>query len=130
MKKTVLAITFIISLAGCSREYNCTNENLHLSFIGFLKSDIDTLIIKKYAANNNFQQLINTVQFAIDTTGILQTNDTISFGGAAINNMIQYGNDWQIIIPSKNITVTISNIISPQEQGKCSAGGKVNCVLL
>ena len=66
----------------------------------------------------------------LDTTGISQSNDTISFGGNKPNNVIQFGSDWQVVVPSINKTIAIANIVSPQEQGKCGTGyfGKVACV--
>src|SRR5664279_127739 len=130
MGKIIVFVCLLIIISSCNREYNCSNDTLKLTFIGYTKANVDTLIIKKYAANTNFQQLQDSMMFILDTAGISQSNDTISFGGNKPNNVIQFGSDWQVMVPSTNKTVAISNIVSPQQQGKCSAGyfDKIACV--
>lgn len=130
MGKIIVFVCVLIIASSCNREYNCSNDTLKLTFIGYTKANVDTLIIKKYAANTNFQQLQDSMMFILDTAGIIQSNDTISFGGNKPNNVIQFGSDWQVVVPSINKTVAISNIVSPQQQGKCGSGNldKVACV--
>jgi hypothetical protein len=130
MRKIIVFASLLIIISGCNREYNCSNDTLKLSFIGYTKANVDTLIVKKYAANTNFQQLQDSMVITRDTSGISQNNDTISFGVNSPNNIIQFGSDWQVFVPAIYKTVAISNIISPQQQGKCRTGNldKVACV--
>ena len=130
MGKIIVFVCLLIIISSCNREYNCSNDTLKLTFIGYTKADVDTLVVKKYAANTNFQQLQDSMVFILDTSGINQSNDTISFGGNTPNNIIQFGSDWQVLVPSINKTIDITNIVSPQEQGKCGTGyfSKVACV--
>ena len=130
MGKIIVFGCLLILISSCNSEYNCSNNTLKLTFIGYSKADVDTLIVKKYAANTNFQELQDSMVITRDTSGIAQSNDTISFGVNAPNNIIQFGSDWQVSIPSTNKTISISNIVSPQQQGKCSTGyfDKVACV--
>lgn len=130
MPKIIVLVCLLIIVSSCKREYSCNNDTVKLIFIGYTKADVDTLIVKKYAVNTNFQQLQDSMIITLDTTGITQNNDTISFDLNTPNNIIQFGSDWEVLIPSINKTVAISNIVSPQEQGKCGAGylDKVACV--
>src|ERR1019366_8869140 len=102
MGKIIVFVCLLIIISSCDREYNCSKDTLKLTFIGYTKADVDTLIVKKYAANTNFQQLQDSMVITLDTTGISQSNDTISFGGNTPNNIIQFGNDWQVLIHSLN----------------------------
>lgn len=130
MGKIIIFVCLLIIISSCNREYNCSNDTLKLTFIGYTKADVDTLIVKKYAANTNFQQLQDSIVLKLDTSGISQSNDTINFGGNTPDNIIQFGSDWQVLIPSINKTIAISNIVSPQQQGECGTGyfSKVACV--
>jgi hypothetical protein len=130
MRKIIATLGFLSTLAGCSREYECTNDTLKLTFIGYTKADVDTLVIRRYAINDNFQRVEDSVQIFLDTMGVIQSHDTITFGGNKPNNIITYGSGWQVYIPSKNKTISISYIVSPQQQGKCGTGyfSKVACV--
>ena len=130
MRKVIVLVCLLIIISSCNREYNCSNDTLKLTFIGYTKADVDTLVVKKYAANTNFQQLQDSMVITRDTSGIDQSNDTVSFGVNTPNNIIQFGSDWRVLIPSTNKTIAISNIVSPQQQGKCTTGyfDKVACV--
>ncbi len=130
MRKVIVLVCLLIIISSCNREYNCSNDTLKLTFIGYTKADVDTLVVKKYAANTNFQQLQDSMVIKLDTSGIDQSNDTVNFGGNTPNNIIQFGSDWRVLIPSTNKTIAISNIVSPQQQGKCTTGyfDKVACV--
>ena len=98
---------------GCKKEVQCTNYNIDAAFIGFQKSDLDTIILRKYAPDNNFSQLIDSF-ILINDTSQLQRNDTIRIAirrpDASV--LMGFGNDWQIFIPSKNRVVSVSDIIA------------------
>ena len=108
----------IISLAffsGCERE--CYPGEINLTFVGFARADIDTLIIRAYTANDNYSHLLDTVLENVGYASIfIVSNDSlvVYLNSSDLYHTITAGYDWQIYIPAKNRTVRISNIISPQ----------------
>jgi hypothetical protein len=104
---------------GCSREVPCSDNSIQLGFIGFNKSDLDTLIIRKFTPNENYQHLVDTVVYLSDTNQLNQGHDTIRIATGYQEDGIKYGHDWQIFIPGKNKTILISDIVSEQRSIKC-----------
>ncbi|MDQ6763785.1 MAG: hypothetical protein M3015_14315 [Bacteroidota bacterium] len=117
MKNILFLLILTIGIYGCSREVPCNDTDIELGFIGFDKSELDTLIIRKYMANDNYQHLVDTLIYPSDTSGLNQSHDTIRIRPAY--DLIKYGNDWQIFIPAKNKTILISDIKSEQKEIKC-----------
>lgn len=117
----ILFSTFII--AGCATEIGCENARIQTAFIKFSNSDIDTFVIKKFKANDNYQTLIDTFTVAYGWTGYYTTsNDTTSVFLPNIGKDINAGFDWQIFIPSKNKTVFISDIVGEKKTIECRRG--------
>jgi hypothetical protein len=117
----------MIILSACTKEYNCSDLPIQPAFIGFAPSDIDTFILRKFKANNNYQNLIDT--FIIKSGDYSQyrtSNDTTTVFISDASNSgelgIKVGYDWQIFIPSINKTVFVSAIQSEKKTGKVSSG--------
>ena len=114
MIKIISIIFIFLFLHSCNRP--CSDNYINPVFVGFAPSDIDTFILKEYKPNDNYTHLIDT--FLITLNGKLSvattSNDT-TIVSLYINDFPSYihsGYDWQIYIPAKNKTVTISNIIN------------------
>jgi hypothetical protein len=120
MKNIIFLFIIALLMNGCKKEVQCINYNIDAAFIGFQKSDLDTIILRKYAPDNNFSQLIDSF-ILINDTSQLQRNDTIRIAmrraGASV--LMGFGNDWQIFIPSKNRVVSVSHIVAEQNSIKC-----------
>jgi hypothetical protein len=119
IKILLIYLSSFAFLSGCN--YQCSDRHITPLFIGFLPADLDTLIFKAYVSNDNYQHLVKTITViasqgaGIDTTA----NDTTVIKATVIDPTyyITPGYDWQIYIPAKNRTVSISNIVSPQSEG-------------
>ena len=119
----------IAMLESCYRTSNCQNQYITPAFIGFNLSDLDSIIVRQYKKDANFLQLIDTALITFDTTFLKSTsaNDTTIVLLNHISGQEKYifpDHDWQIYIPAKNMTFSISNIISPQTEYTCF---KCNC---
>jgi hypothetical protein len=118
--KILLTLGLVIFfLDGC--ECFCSNNTINPAFIGFSKSQIDTVILKRFTPNQNYAYLIDSViivalspdtnccsafNYSVqgDTTIIFTNSDTIA--------PIRAGYDWQIYIPATRSTINISDIES------------------
>ncbi len=78
-KYKLLIILLSIIFSSCAKCL-CIDQDLDPNFIGFEVSEVDTVIIRKYAKNNNFNNLIDRAVFDEKTSFKIQKNsDTISF---------------------------------------------------
>ena len=119
-------LLLIILTTSCTKEYDCSNVPIQPVFIGFASSDIDTFVLRKFKANDNYQNLIDTF-IVNDNYSVYRINNdttTVLIGDATDDGKagILGGYDWQIFIPSTNQIFTLSNIVSENKTGKCRSG--------
>ncbi len=123
-KLSIILLSIIFS--SCAK-CPCIDQDLDPNFIGFEVSEVDTVIIRKYAKNNNFNNLIDTAFFDEKTSFTIQKNsDTISFPVRSGNFSINKNYDWVLFLPSINRNFKISDIISPQVSLPCP--NKLQCI--
>ena len=130
MMKFILKFRLFVCLSlllsvinGCGKEYDCADPQLIPALIGFAPSDIDTLIIKKYKSNDNFQTLVNSFRIVNSLSGQYQSsNDTTYIYLRNEKNGIYAGFDWILFIPARNRVVTIADIVSEEKTGVCGSG--------
>lgn len=117
----VLLLTTLF--ASCTKEYDCEDLQIQPAFINYLPSDIDTFVLRKFKAGDNYQTLIDTLIVKSGSNTYYQTsNDTTSVLITDGKNGIKTGFDWQLFIPAKNKTILISDIISENKTGKRGYG--------
>ena len=130
MKANIFKFRLFVFLAlllsvinGCTREFDCDDPQLVPTFIGFAPSDIDTLIVRKYKPNDNFQTQVDSFRVVYGYNGLYQSSsDTTSVYVNDGKNGIKTGFDWILFIPAKNRVVTISDIVSEKKTGSCGTG--------
>jgi hypothetical protein len=113
-----LSILFV----SCTKEYDCSDLQIQPAFINYLQSDIDTFVLRKFKASDNFQTLIDSSVVKYDNGFYQASNDTTSVLVTDGKNGIKAGFDWQLFIPAKNTTVLISDISSEKKTGKRGYG--------
>jgi hypothetical protein len=118
--RTIIFSSILIS--GCTKEYDCADLQIQPAFINFLPSDIDSFVLRKFKAADNYQILIDTF-LVTHNYGFYQTsNDTTTVFITDGKNGIKAGFDWELFIPAKNKTVLISDIISEKKTEKRGYG--------
>ncbi len=99
----------------------CSNNTINPAFIGFSKSQIGTVILKRFTPKQNYANLIDSVVIidqTLDTNCChpfrysVQGDTTIIFDHYDTIAPIRAGYDWQIFIPATGSTINISNIES------------------
>ncbi|MEO6849495.1 MAG: hypothetical protein ABI166_02660, partial [Mucilaginibacter sp.] len=107
-------LIFSVFLMGCP-EHFCRNNSINAAFIGFSPADIDTIILRAYTRNDNFHHLVDTtVVINRNATIYTTSHDTtvvyVNSGNA--HAQVTPAFDWQIYIPAKHRTISLSNIVS------------------
>ncbi len=119
----ISAFFSIIMFSACTKTYDCEDLQIRPAFINYLPSDIDTFVLRKYKAGDNYQTLIDTLPVMQGLQTYYQvSNDTISVLVTDGKNGIRAGYDYKLFIPVKNRTVLISDIISEKKRGKRGYG--------
>lgn len=132
MKTTIqfLLLLFILELSvSCGKRINCADIPINPVFVGFDSSDIDSVIIRQYKAESNYQILIDT--FLATPLNSQYNYDFFSKDSTIINvdipnqnHCIKVGFDWEIIIVANNQETFISKIVSEKTtthsfEGEC-----------
>ncbi len=128
MKNIILLLLIVLGIYSCTKEVPCTDSNVQMIFTAFNSSDLDTIVLRKFKAADQYHHLIDTVNIIYDSTVYLRSNDTtFVFLNSPIQGM-KVNFDWQIAIPAINKTVFISDINSEQNTTKCGTLGEpVGC---
>jgi hypothetical protein len=117
----ILLVLILAFSFSCNPKHACVDNYINPAFIGFLPSDIDTFVLKKYKQNDNFQHLLDTI-LVIDKYASIYTvsNDTtvVYVNSSDPTHWIRPAFDWQVYLPAKNKTVQISSITSTQVEDK------------
>ena len=108
----------IVGGCRCRKEVQCFDKKIQPAFVGFQPSEIDTLIIRKFQASDNFQKRLDS--FTIFQGDAYRTaGDTTKIVYYPLENGIVTGFDWQIFIPALNRTILISEILSNKKTIEC-----------
>jgi hypothetical protein len=124
MKKQFIYIALFIAIVHCSAcgYDNCgPSEGLRIATIGMTPSQIDTIILRKFARGSGFTNRIDTV--LIDSTKAYfqfpyTTKDTSFMGILSEQTLLKSQYDYEIFIPSVNRLVRVSDINEPQQRMK------------
>jgi hypothetical protein len=123
MKLSALTISVLFTigtiLSSCCHILQCTNDTTilnHITFLNFTKSELDTVIVKRFVQQTNFASpmdifildSLNTSLVGSDSTSYSVTN----FGNYRFN--ITVGYDYEILIPATNTLAKINNLLEPQ----------------
>jgi hypothetical protein len=137
---TIILLFPVLLFSSCCRTKTaaCVDPVIEPSFVGYSMSDIDTMIIRMYKANDNFNTLLDTFKIAncsgsssdsnscyssyytasSDTINIfIQPGYNESSTSSNLYCQIRKGYDWSIYMPSIDQADSISNITIEQETG-------------
>ena len=128
IKIIILFSLILLNLSGCLKKVQCVDSTIQMAFVGFTQSDLDTIVLRKFQPNDNYQHLVDTLNIFYDSTYYSRYLDTTFVFVNDPAQMIRAYNDWQIFIPATNKTVLISTIVTEQATTKCSTlGENLNC---
>ena len=116
---TIIIWLVIISGYACGY-YNCNEApGLRISTIAMSASEIDTIVLRKFAKGSNFTMLLDTLQ--LDSTNTMfqfpfSGTDTSFMGLLKDETLLKSKYDYQVFIPAVNKLVKITEINEPQQK--------------
>lgn len=124
MKNIIVILLISSSLSACNKTISCTDPQISISFISLPIDNIDTIVLRKFVANSNYQTLIDSIGIYRDINSSIRVfpgGDTAIITLFNTDNGIAQGFDWQIFNPATNNTYTISEIEKEDTEIKCGA---------
>jgi hypothetical protein len=122
MRKLFILNIFFCAFCSCGKTITCSDPPIGIAFISTPATTIDTIILRKFELNSNFQTLIDTMSIFqnINSSIVLSiTNDTAYIRISDINKAVRNGFDWQLFIPNTGQTFSITDIEVQNLSSKC-----------
>ena len=117
IKIMTIWVMAVVYLSGCKK--SCLNNHINMAFIGFMPGDIDTVVLRAYKPGDNYLHLVDTnlvIRYGAIYT-VAGDTTTVEINDSNPDHSINSDYDWQIYIPSKKRTISISNIVNIQRDG-------------
>ena len=119
--RVIMFFAMLLLISSCSRETICEDREITPVFLKFTPADIDTFIVRKYAANSAFTNLLDSSIIVFGYSGYYMTHSDSTMVRLG-SGQLQNGFDWQIFIPAKNKKINISEISSEKRTEKFNYG--------
>ena len=125
MKLLISLILFspiAFTIYGCCRTVKCSAVMLNFNLVGFQASEMNTIIIRKFVANDNFRTQKDIMNvYNLSSLNPNKIGDTIflSFAGnGVLHFQLSTGFDYIIQLPGPNRTYRVSDILELQREVK------------
>ena len=114
----------ILLLTSCGKDHecDCIDASIQTSFIGYPMDDIDTFIIRKFKAADNYQTLLDSIRVGYGGIGAYTNLHDTTTVTVYNNKVLSAGYDWQIFIPAVNKTILLSDIEAEKNKGTYRTG--------
>lgn len=124
----MIPFLFVLAFASCSKTCFCTMATLYPSYVSFNHSDTDTIILRRYDRNSNFNQLLDTA-IITDQNAVFNFNqDTLSIRSDAEALTLRSFYNYVLYLPALNRSDSISHIIQAHDTQKGSSNLECNCI--
>ena len=124
----IATIIFILFLGSCSKTCYCDVAILNPSFVSFDSSETDTIILRRYARNTNFNSFLDSTVLTAQNADFHFNIDTLSISSdTAKAKMVSYF-DYILYLPSLNRSDSIQNIYETRDTKEGSHNLECNCV--
>jgi hypothetical protein len=126
MLRLIACAFFLTPITSCHHCECVASNRLMLGFISFHATDIDTIVVRKFEKGNNFNHLLDTIQWDDSNVRFYDNGNAFLMGSWMADMLLKSNFDYEVTIPSTNRTYKITEIDEPQIEGDCS--GKKGCV--
>ncbi len=121
MKRTLIVLLSIILINYSCKEYPCQEASVNINIYGFTKSDIDSVIVRKYVTASNFSSFVESwsmdslqASYNWTTNNYLIVDANFASNGYGIRSKF----DYEVYIPRKNRLFRITEISEEQVTGR------------
>lgn len=118
-QKTTIVLLLLIGIATgmsscCKKKVYCKDAVLDFSFTGFLRQEVRSFTLRRYAKDSNFEKVLDSAQFIYAAAApVTSRPDTLPLSDyMTVNsiNGISRENDWVIYLPATKKEFYISDI--------------------
>ncbi len=122
----IVLLCFTILLNSCS--YSCTDATSTISLIGFLNSETDTVIVRKFSKSTNFTTILDTFLLNNINSNFQIQNDTLKIiASYQTDNGLLSRYNYEVYLPKIKKLYQISEI--KEEYRSINTGfNKVGCI--
>ncbi len=107
-------------ICGCGKKCACEAAGGHIQTVKFTSSEIDTVVIRRFEKNSNYQVLHDTALLnSLNTFYVSRGTDTTELATSDSVGLISTNWDYQVYIPATASTFNLSNISELQQRGPC-----------
>ena len=106
----VYALIASVVMISC-KEQPCEPASMRIAFVSYTDTEIDTVIVRKFAKAANFASPIDTFLLSRMNSSYYRTTDTVEVGNSyGQDNGLLSKYDYQIFLPRLNKLITLSDI--------------------
>ena len=130
MKATLLAIPLIVLfiISSCSKTCFCTDNKLSLGYVAFDGTETDTIILRRYDKNSNFNRLIDTIVITDQNTTFNNRQDTLTIHANAESTTLRSFYNYILYLPALNRSDSIRGIYEARDREEGSHNMDCNCI--
>jgi hypothetical protein len=116
MKRLLFSCLITFALYSCARCHEvCLDEGVHIRVQNMQAVDTDTVYLIKYKPNTGFAERIDTIKRYIN----IPVGSTLP---STFFDILDYKDDWKVVIPAVNKEYFISNIETGTASCSCEPG--------
>lgn len=124
----MIPFLFLLAFASCSKTCFCTMATLYPAYVAFNPGETDTIILRRYDRNSNFDRLLDTA-IITDQNAVFSFNqDTLSIRSDAEALTLRSFFDYVLYLPTLQRSDSISHIYEPRDTQKGSSNLECNCI--
>lgn len=116
--KTFSALLLLV-LVSCGSKYTCPNQSLLPSFIGYKVTEVDSLILKRFAPGSNFTQLTDSFFYDVRNAYLRQHGDTVDVSFTGNSKRIDDDAEYRVqnVFDGKTVSIAGMRFEKKEERG-------------
>lgn len=123
------SLVVLIFVAACGG-YDCSKAEMSLGFIGFSKTESDSIVLRKYSRGDNFRTYLDSATITPTNTQYQFTGDTLIFVVYTGNINLVSDQDYEIYFPKIAKSYRVTKITEEQTSKNwglsCNKDGCIN----
>ncbi len=124
----IISIFILITVTACTKKCPCYPARIYLNYIGFLNSETDTVIIRRFQKGSSFLLIKDTGILSINNSGYYPHNDTMHIRTDVESLILRSGFDYELFLPATNKLSRISDINEELKEDYCISRNLNGCI--
>jgi hypothetical protein len=130
MRAALFAIPFLflLAFASCSKTCFCTMATLYPAYVAFNPGETDTIILRRYDRNSNFDRLLDTAIITDQDAVFNFSQDTLSIRSDAEALTLRSFYNYVLYLPALNRSDSLHHIFEARDTQEGSSNLECNCI--